>query len=144
MNIAIGADHAGFDQKEQLRAYLEGKGHAVRDCGCFSAERADYPDYAQAVAGLVASGEAERGVLVCGTGIGMCMTANKVPHVRAANPTTPAFARLAREHNDANVVALSGRFVDLEENERILDAFLATDFAGGRHAARVAKIMALD
>ena len=92
----------------------------------------------------VAAGEADYGVLVCGTGIGMAMAANKVKGVRAANVTTPEFAQLSREHNNANVVTLSGRFVDLATNEAILDAFLSTDFAGGRHECRVSKIMELD
>lgn len=144
MKIAIGSDHAGFEQKEQLRAYLEAQGHDVRDCGCASEDRCDYPDYAKAVGDCVASGEAERGVLVCGTGIGMSIAANKVAGIRCANPITPEFAQLSREHNDANMVALSGRFVGLETNEAILDAFLSTAFAGGRHEGRVAKINALD
>ena len=104
----------------------------------------DYPDYAAPVARDVADGSADYGVLVCGTGIGMAMAADKVPGARAANIINPEFAALCREHNDANVITLSGRFVPLEENERILDAFLATDFGGGRHAGRVEKIMALD
>ena len=144
MIIAMGADHAGFEQKEQLKAYLVEEGFSVHDKGCFSDERVDYPDFAQKVGEAVASGEAEFGVLVCGTGIGMAMAANKVAGIRAANPTTPEFAALAREHNNANVVALSGRFVDLETNKRILDTFLSTEFAGGRHECRVTKIMELE
>jgi ribose 5-phosphate isomerase B len=144
MRIAIGSDHAGFPQKQQLAAYLAAAGHEVSDLGTDSEERCDYPDFAVKVARAVASGEAERGVLVCGTGIGMAMAADKVAGVRAANVTTPQFAELSREHNDANVVALSGRFVDLETNERICDVFLSTEFAGGRHAGRVEKINALD
>ncbi len=140
MKISLGSDHAGFEQKEQLRAYLEQLGHDVCDRGCYSEDRVDYPDIAKLVAGDVSQGLAERGVLVCGTGIGMAMAAGKVHGVRAANVTSQEFATLSREHNDANVIALSGRFVDLEENERILDVFLATDFAGGRHAGRVDKI----
>lgn len=144
MKISIASDHAGFEQKQQLAAYLKGKGHEVIDRGPDSDDRVDYPDYAVPVARDVASGAAERGVLVCGTGIGMAMAADKVPGIRAANVVRPDFAVLCREHNDANVITLSGRFVTLEENEAILDAFLATDFAGGRHAGRVAKIDALD
>ena len=104
----------------------------------------DYPDYALSVAKDVQSGFADRGVLVCGTGIGMALAADKVPGVRAANIVREDFAVLCREHNDANVITLSGRFVSIEENERILDAFLVTEFAGGRHAQRVEKINALD
>lgn len=144
MKISIASDHAGFEQKQQLAAYLKGKGHEVIDRGPDSDDRVDYPDYAVPVARDVASGDAERGVLVCGTGIGMAMAADKVPGIRAANVVRADFAVLCREHNDANVITLSGRFVTLEENEAILDAFLTTDFAGGRHAGRVAKIDALD
>lgn len=144
MNISIGSDHAGFQQKEHLRAYLEGKGHTVVDRGCFDEERVDYPDFAVPVARDVAEGRADRGVLVCGTGIGMALTADKVAGVRAANIVTPQFAALCREHNDCNVITLSGRFVEESVNEQILDAFLATDFGGGRHAGRVRKIMEQD
>ncbi|THG37169.1 ribose 5-phosphate isomerase B [Adlercreutzia caecimuris] len=144
MRVSIGADHAGFEQKQALAAYLAGKGHEVCDRGPDSDDRVDYPDYAAAVARDVAEGAADAGVLVCGTGIGMAMAADKVPGVRAANIINTEFAALCREHNDANVITLSGRFVPLEENERILDTFFATDFGGGRHAGRVEKIMQLD
>ncbi len=144
MRVSIGSDHAGFEQKQALVDYLKGKGHEVVDRGPANDDRVDYPDYAAPVARDVAAGAADFGVLVCGTGIGMAMAADKVPGVRAANIINPEFAALCREHNDANVITLSGRFVPLEENERILDAFLATDFGGGRHAGRVEKIMALD
>ena len=131
MNISIASDHAGFEQKQELAAYLRELGHQVADLGPETDDRVDYPDFAALVARDVAAGAAERGVLVCGTGIGMAVAANKVRGIRAANVTTPEFAALAREHNDANVVALSGRFVDGETNRRILDAFLSTDFGGG-------------
>ena len=144
MRVSIGSDHAGFEQKQALVDYLKGKGVEVVDRGPANDDRVDYPDYAAPVARDVAAGAADFGVLVCGTGIGMAMAADKVPGVRAANIINPAFAALCREHNDANVITLSGRFVPLEENERILDTFLATDFGGGRHAGRVEKIMALD
>lgn len=144
MRVSIGSDHAGFEQKQALVDYLKGKGVEVVDRGPANDDRVDYPDYAAPVARDVAAGAADFGVLVCGTGIGMAMAADKVPGVRAANIINPEFAALCREHNDANVITLSGRFVPLEENERILDAFLATDFGGGRHAGRVEKIMALD
>ena len=142
MRVSIGSDHAGFKQKQALVDYLVGKD--VIDRGPDSDDRVDYPDYASPVAHDVADGTADRGVLVCGTGIGMAMAADKVPGVRAANIINPEFAALCREHNDANVITLSGRFVPLEENERILDTFFATDFGGGRHAGRVQKIMQLD
>lgn len=144
MKISIGSDHAGFEQKQELAAYLREQGYDVIDRGPDSDDRVDYPDYAFPVAHDVADGTADRGVLVCGTGIGMAMAADKVPGVRAANIINPEFAALCREHNDANVITLSGRFVPLEENERILDTFFATDFGGGRHAGRVQKIMQLD
>ncbi len=141
MRIAIGSDHAGFEQKEQLREHLVSHGHEVADLGTDSAERSvDYPDYAVAVAKRVAGGEADYGVLVCGTGLGMAIAANKIDGVRAVNVTDPEFAKLAREHNDANVVAVSGRFIPEQLNEEIVDAFLDTAFGGGRHAGRVDKI----
>ena len=144
MKISIGSDHAGFEQKQELAAYLAGQGFEVIDRGPESDDRVDYPDYAAAVAHDVADGAADRGVLVCGTGIGMAIAANKVHGIRAANVTSPDFAQLAREHNDANIVTVSGRFIDLDTNKAIVDAFLSTDFAGGRHEGRVAKIMALE
>ncbi len=144
MVISIASDHAGFEQKQQLAAYLRQAGHTVCDQGPADDTRVDYPDFAEVVARDVATGAAEFGVLVCGTGIGMAMAADKVPGVRAANIINPEFAALCREHNDANVITLSGRFVPLEENERILDAFFATPFGEGRHAGRVEKIMALE
>lgn len=144
MRISIGSDHAGFEQKERLAAHLVSCGHEVSDLGPFSDDRVDYPDYAQLVCQSIQDGDTERGVLVCGTGIGMAIAANKMRGIRAANVTSPEFAELAREHNDCNVITVSGRFVSVEDNERILDAFLITDFAGGRHAGRVEKMMALE
>ena len=144
MRVSIGSDHAGFEQKQALVDYLKGKGHEVVDRGPANDDRVDYPDYAAPVARDVAASAADFGVLVCGTGIGMAMAADKVPGARAANIINPEFAALCREHNDANVITLSGRFVPLEENERILDAFFATPFGEGRHAGRVEKIMALE
>lgn len=144
MVISIASDHAGFEEKQLLVGFLGGLGHNVIDRGPEDDSRVDYPDFAELVAHDVASGEAERGVLVCGTGIGMAIAANKVYGIRAANVTTPEFAVLAREHNDANVVTVSGRFVDDETNRAIVKAFLETEFGGGRHEGRVAKIMALE
>jgi len=141
MRIAIGSDHAGYEQKERLREYLGAQGHQVNDLGTDSADvSVDYPDYAIAVGRQVAAGEAEYGVLVCGTGLGMAMAANKVDGIRAVNVTDPEFARLARAHNDANVIAVSGRFTPVRVNEEILEAFLHTEFEGGRHGGRVDKI----
>ncbi len=144
MRISIGSDHAGFEQKQLLKDYLAQEGHEVTDCGPDSDERVDYPDYAAAVCEEVASGRADFGVLVCGTGIGMAIAANKVHGIRAANIVREDFAALCREHNDANVITLSGRFVTFDENRKILDAFLSTSFGGGRHEGRVHKIMALE
>ena len=140
MRVSIASDHAGFEQKQMLADYLRELGHDVADRGPDDDGRVDYPDFAKLVAADVAGGEADRGVLVCGTGIGMAIAANKVPGVRAANVTTPEFASLAREHNDANIVTVSGRFTDEETNRAIVKTFLETAFAGGRHEARVAKI----
>lgn len=144
MNIAIASDHAGFDQKQALAQHLRECGHNVQDLGPTTDDRVDYPDFAALVARSVASNETQAGVLVCGTGIGMAIAANKVHGVRASNVTTPEFAQLSREHNNCNVVALSGRFVDLDTNKAILDTFLNTPFAQGRHTARVEKIMDLE
>ena len=144
MKVSIASDHAGFEQKELLVGYLTELGHEVLDCGPADDSRVDYPDFAALVATDVATGAAERGVLVCGTGIGMAMAANKIDGIRAANVTSPEFAQLAREHNDANIVTVSGRFVSDETNRAIVKAFLETEFAGGRHVDRVRKIMALE
>lgn len=144
MRIAIASDHAGFEQKTALVPFLQGLGHEVVDMGPETGDRVDYPDYAEKVGRAVAAGEADRGVLVCGTGIGMAVAADKIAGIRAVNITSPEFAELARRHNDANVITLSGRFIPLEENQRILKVFLVAEFEGGRHAQRVAKIMALD
>lgn len=145
MRIVIGSDHAGFDQKQRLAKHLADGGHDVIDVGASSAEQSvDYPDFALAAARAVAAGDADFGVLVCGTGIGMSIAANKVAGVRAANVTTSEFAALAREHNDANVVTVSARFVPVQVNEEIVDTFVSTAFGGGRHADRVAKISAAE
>lgn len=141
MRVLIGSDHAGFDQKEVIKQHLVDEGYEVVDAGSYNdTDSVDYPDFAKEVGRAVASGEADRGVLVCGTGVGMAIAANKVPGVRAANVTSPEFAHLARAHNDANVVTISGRFVPSDVNELIVDAFLATDFEAGRHQRRLDKI----
>lgn len=144
MRISIASDHGGFEQKRQLVKHLEQKGIGVVDRGPDDDSSVDYPDFAKLVCEDVQSGEAQLGVLVCGTGIGMSIAANKMRGIRAANVTSAPFAHLAREHNDANVVTLSGRFVSLEKNEAIVDEFVATAFGEGRHARRVDKIMALE
>jgi ribose 5-phosphate isomerase B len=144
MRVALASDHGGFEQKQALEPALAELGYEVTDLGPFDDASVDYPDYAALVARAVADGNADRGVLVCGTGIGMAIAANKIAGIRAANVTSPEFATLAREHNDANVLALSGRFVDLATNREIVEVFLKTPFAEGRHARRVAKIAELD
>lgn len=144
MRISIASDHAGFEQKAILIDYLIDKGYTVTDRGPSTDDRVDYPDFARLVAEDVQNSESDFGVLVCGTGIGMAISANKFKGVRAANVTTPEFAQLSREHNDANIVTLSGRFVDLETNKEILDAFLSTDFGNGRHLDRIMKISSFE
>lgn len=138
--LLIASDHAGFELKERLKRRLEREGVAFEDLGTHSADSVDYPDYARRVAEAVSKGEAERGLLVCGSGQGMAMTANRFHGVRAALPWNEETARLSREHNDSNVLALGGRVLAHDAAERILDAWLRTPFAGGRHAGRVRKI----
>ena len=140
MPILIASDHAGFELKQALSAELTSLGYPVEDLGPDSDASTDYADYAHPLAQRVSSGEAERGVLLCGTGLGMSYTANRYPHVRAAVAWNPEVAALAREHNDANVLVLPARFVGSDEGRAILKAWLDTPFAGGRHARRVAKI----
>jgi ribose 5-phosphate isomerase B len=138
--IPIGADHAGFPLKERLKAELARLGYEPLDVGAHSADSADYPDFAHEVAARVKRGDAARGVLLCGTGLGMSYAANRHNGVRAAVAWTPEIAKLAREHNDANVLVLPARFVSEDDGVRILRTWLDTRFEGGRHARRVAKI----
>lgn len=144
MKIAIGADHAGFELKEKLKQRLLQQGVEVDDRGTLDNNSVDYPDFAAAVGREVASGRAERGLLVCGSGIGMAVAANKVPGVRAANITTEEEARLSREHNDLNVLTMGARILQEDQAFRILEAWLTTEFAGGRHQRRVEKISELE
>ena len=138
--IPIAADHAGFEMKEQLEARLKARGYEVKDLGTDSSASTDYADYAHPLADMVSRGDAKRGVLLCGTGLGMAYAANRHPHVRAAVVWSPEIAELARKHNDANVLVLPSRFLSPEDAEKILDVFLTTDFEGGRHVRRVEKI----
>lgn len=140
MKIVIGSDHAGLQLKEHLATRLRGQGHDVEDIGTHTNASVDYPDFAVQVARAVAGGSAERGVLVCGTGQGMAMAANRVPGVRAAVVADTFSARATRGHNDANVLCLGQRVIGAGLAEDILDVFLTTAFEGGRHAGRVAKI----
>lgn len=144
MKVALGADHNGVEFKAMLKTYLQEKGHNVADVGPFDQESVDYPDFAFAVAEAVAGGEADRGILICGSGAGMSMAANKVAGVRAALCLTPQAARLARGHNDANVLTLAGWQSARDDVLAIVDEFLAGEFEGGRHARRVDKIKAYE
>ena len=138
--IGLCSDHAGYDLKEHLKQLLEARGYTVRDFGCPSAERCDYPDFAHPMGHAIQAGELQRGISVCGSGNGISMVMNKYPRVRAALCWTKELAELARQHNDANVLSIPARFVSLETAETMVSAFLDTDFEGGRHTARVAKI----
>lgn len=140
MNVAIGNDHAGTDYKKSIVAMLEKEGHTVLDQGTEGSASVDYPDLAHRVARLVASGEADLGILLCGSGNGVAITANKHAAVRAALAWTEEIAALARSHNDANVLSIPARFVSLRRARAMVRIFLSTPFEGGRHATRVAKI----
>ncbi len=138
--VALGADHAGFHLKDALKDRLQRRGHPVRDVGTHGPESVDYPDYAAEVARLLTSGDCSLGLLVCGTGVGMSIAANRFPEVRAVVCSEPYSARMARAHNDANVLCLGARVVGEGLADEILDAFLEASFEGGRHARRVAKL----
>lgn len=142
--IAVGSDHAGFDLKEKVRQYLAGKGFVVEDLGTKSSASVDYPDFAQKVAEAVAAKKADFGVVVCGTGLGVAMSANKVRGIRAAPCNDTLSARFARSHNDANVLTLGARIIDEVTAHKILDTWLSTPFEGGRHQRRVDKITAIE
>jgi len=144
MKIALGADHAGFELKEKLKQHLIRQGVEVSDVGTHSAESVDYPDYARQVGEAVVEKRADWGILVCGTGIGMAMAANKVAGIRAAAVHSEMEAQLSREHNNANVLTLGARVLDPTAAAVIVDRFLSTAFAGGRHERRVNKIMEIE
>jgi len=142
MKIAIGSDHAGFELKEKVKNHLQSKGYEVTDFGAYSEERADYPDFAHAVAISVENKENDFGVLMCGSGNGINITANKHKGIRSALCWTEELAALARQHNDANVLTLPARFIDADLALRCVDAFFNASFEGGRHTNRVNKISA--
>ena len=144
MKIAIGADHAGYEDKEKVKKTLDDLGIQYEDFGTQSTESVDYPDYAQKVGEAVARGEVDSGLLVCGSGTGMAIAANKVPGVRAAVAWSEEIARLAREHNDANVLSLAARFTPPEELDKIVRAWFGAHFDGGRHQRRVDKITEIE
>jgi len=144
MVISIACDHGAFDLKERLKAHLLEQGHQVADCGTNSTDSCDYPDFAQAAARLVAEGACERGVVLCTTGIGMSIAANKVKGGRCALCHEPLSAEMTRRHNDANMLAMGAGVTGGNLAERILDVFLSTEFEGGRHQRRVDKIMELE
>lgn len=140
MKIAIGSDHAGYPLKEHVKRYLEEKGHEVEDLGTHGTESVDYPDYGRAVGEHVAAKKADYGVVVCGSGIGISIAANKVPGIRCALVSEPLSAELSRRHNDANVISMGARLIGNDMAERLVDVFLGTEFEGGRHCGRVEKL----
>ena len=144
MKIAMASDHAGYALKLQVKAWLEAQGAEVHDFGCYSSESCDYPDFAEKACKLVQQGEATYAILVCGTGIGMCIAANKMKGIRAALCGDTFSAHFTRAHNDANVMTLGARVVGPGLAEFIMDEFLKTPFEGGRHARRMAKIAAIE
>ena len=144
MTIAMGCDHGGFALKEHLKAYLEGQGHQVEDCGCYSAESVDYPVYGQAAAQAVAQGRCQYGIVICTTGIGISITANKVKGIRCALCSEPLSAEMTRRHNAANMLAMGAGMVGPKLAERIAEVFLSTQFEGGRHQRRVDLISKME
>jgi ribose 5-phosphate isomerase B len=144
MRIAVGTDHRGFDIRAKVLELLQGLGHEVIDVGAFSPEAVDYPDIAAEVAHKVSRGEVDRGILVCGTGLGMCIAANKVPGVRAAPCHDDITAEMSRRHNDANVLCLSADLLGERLIDRMIEIWLSAPFEGGRHARRVDKITQIE
>lgn len=138
--IAIGADHAGFPYKQPIMEWLEQNGYQVKDYGTYTSDSADYPDFAHPVASAVENGEFEQGVLLCGSGQGVCITANKHQGIRAALVWEESLAELSRQHNNANIICIPVRFIELETALKSVEKFLTTDFEGGRHQTRVGKI----
>ena len=136
----MGADHAGFSVKEKIREHLESKGYSILDKGAYSEDSVDYPEFGHAVGNSVQSGESEKGIIVCGSGIGISMAANKIEGIRAALCTSAEHAQMSRLHNDANVLAIGARMTDYDVITDIVDTWLSTKFSGGRHSRRVNKI----
>ena len=144
MKISMGSDHGAFAMKEHLKQYLTEQGHQVVDCGTYSTDSCDYADFAKAAAQLVASGDCDRGIVMCTTGVGISIAANKVRGIRCALCSEPYSAEMTRRHNDANMLAMGGVLIGPNMADRIVDVFLNTEFEGGRHARRVGKIMAIE
>lgn len=144
MKIAIGSDHGGFQLKEAIKTYLEEKGHEVNDFGAYSTESVDYPEIGEKVAISVKEAENERGIIICGTGLGISISANKIPGIRAALVSDTFTAKMSRAHNDANILALGGRVLGVDLTLEIVDVWLHTEFEGGRHERRVNKIKDLE
>lgn len=142
--IAIGCDHGGYDLKEAVKAYLESKEIEVKDFGCYSTDSVDYAPIAAKVAKTVASGEAERGILICSTGLGICMAANKVKGIRAAVCSDTYSVEMTRRHNNANILCMGGKIVEVPMAEKLIDIFLSTEFEGGRHQRRIDQISEIE
>ena len=143
MKIALGADHGGYSLKEEIKKMLERLGHTYEDFGCFSTDSCDYPDFGEAAARAVASGQCERGIVICTTGIGISIAANKVKGIRCAHCADSLEAEMTRRHNDANMMAIGAGFTGKNLAERMVEVFLSTEFEGGRHARRVNKLDAI-
>ena len=144
MKIAMAADHGGYELKNILKEYLEAKGHSITDLGTNSVESVDYPDYAALCCKEVTGGNADFGILVCGTGVGISIAANKIRGIRCGMCYSPAVASLVKQHNNANVIALGGRTTDPETAKEIVDAYMSAEFEGGRHTRRIDKITELE
>ena len=144
MNIALGCDHGGYELKEFIKTVLESMGHTYEDFGCYDTQSCDYPDFGAAAARAVAAGECQRGIVICTTGIGISIVANKIKGIRCAHCADSLQAELPRRHNDANMLALGAGFTGKNMAQRIVEVFLTTEFEGGRHQRRVSKVMALE
>ena len=144
MKIGIGNDHTALEMKQQIKEYLESKGHEVIDYGTYTPESCNYPEYGEKVAKAIQQGEVEKGVLICGTGVGISLAANKVRGIRAAVCSEPYTARLVRQHNDAHIIAFGARVIGIEMAKMIVDEFFAHEFLGGRHQTRVDMITAIE
>ncbi len=144
MKLALGCDHGGFPLMQEVKKHLDSQGISYTDFGTYSEDSCDYPDYAEKAAMAVKNGECDKGILICGTGIGISIAANKIPGIRAALCADSYSAEMTRRHNDANMLAMGARVTGAGQALKIVDTFLSTDFEGGRHAKRIAKIAALE